>query len=265
MNFAIPLSEGSYFRDRNCPSRKRKRKNQMSINNLKRGTYCALITASSIVPVLSGSASASPASASPASAAPASAAPASNQAHVAQSIGERGEGAYDNALAGKWGLVSQAARQLQSSNAQLPARWHGLRDQFGLSREVRGLQLAAASHNKWAAANAANRVTLFAARLEEPTKPVIPTEITLLDVYGRDLQVAGGRGDLTAARRALGSLDSTWVMIRPRVVRQGGTVAAKRFDFALHRALSAGSAQKMGLASTPVLDEVDSLEKVFTR
>lgn len=189
---------------------------------------------------------------------------AKGQAKIAQSIGERGEDAYDNALAGKWSLVSKAATQLQASATGLPARWHGLRDQFGLSRGVRGLQLAAASHDKWAAADAANRVTLFAARLEQPTKPTIPTEITLLDVYGRSLQVAGGRGDLTAARRALGSLDSTWIMIRPRVLRQGGTLAAKRFDFALHRALATGSAQKMGAASTPILDEVDSLEKVFT-
>ncbi len=218
--------------------------------NPHRGARTLAIAVTLLVPALPFAAHAAPAP--------------SGQAHLAQAMGEKGEDAYDNALAGKWSLVSKAATQLQSSNAQLPARWHVLRDQFGLTRSVRGLQLAAASHNKWAAAGAANGVTLFAARLEQPTKPTIPTEVTLLDVYGRALQVAGGRGDVVAARRALGSLDSTWIMIRPRVLRQGGTVAAKRFDIALHRARVANSAQKMGAASTPILDQVDFLEKVFT-
>ncbi|RYX81241.1 hypothetical protein EON83_24975 [bacterium] len=194
-----------------------------------------------------------------------SAAPkASNQAQIALSIGESGENAYDDALAGKWNSLSRVAKRIALSTATLPAQWRPLRDQYHVSSRVSELQAAARSHNKWKAAEAANQVTLFAARLEEPTKPLIPTAITLLDVYGRELQIAVGQNDSGAARKTLGTLDSTWNQVRPRVVGARGTVAAKRFDGALRYAHVARFGSALAKASVSILDEVDVLEKVFT-
>lgn len=180
-------------------------------------------------------------------------------------LGEGGENVYDAAKAGDWKAASAKTAGLEKAAQALPPRWKEMANQFRLASSLGRLRSSVQAHRKWEAMHEANRVTLFAARLSRGTAPRVPVEVTLLDVYGRELEVGAMRGDRASLARAQCDLAVTWAQIRPSIEQRGGAKQATTFGALLAQVEKAQTPAQLARLAIPILDEVDNLEKVFTK
>ena len=180
-------------------------------------------------------------------------------------ITECGERVYDLALNNRWKEAAQGAAQIERLGQALPADGKGLRPRFALFEAIARLRQSVERHDLWDAAWAANRVTLSGARLAHGVPRAIPFEVTMLDVYARELQVAGGRRDEMAAYKSLGNLRLNWQKVRP-LLRQSSAserALAARFDSSLHQVCEGTDSIAMARQAPSLLVEVDDLEQLF--
>ena len=91
--------------------------------------------------------------------------------------------------------------------------------------------------------------------------------VALLEVYGRDLQIAVARHDDMAAFKALGFLHQNWNRLRPLLPDTDASLRAwaLRFDGLLQRAGGASGAAQMAQNTDALLGAVDELEAQWTR
>ena len=192
---------------------------------------------------------------------------ASTTAPIALKITERGEQIYDLALAKQWKQAAQAAAQIERLGAQLPTDGTSLRPRFGLFEAIAHLRGALRARDSWGAAWAANRVTLSSARLSHGAAQPIPFEVTLLDVYARELQIAGGQNDQMAAYKALGVLHLNWNKVRSRLRNSDANERAlsARFDKLLRAVCDGNDARAMAQPAPALLAQVDEIEQIFAR
>ena len=180
-------------------------------------------------------------------------------------ITECGERVYDLALSSRWKEAAQGAAQIERLGQALPADGKGLRPRFALFEAIAHLRQSVERHDLWGAAWAANRVTLSGARLAQRAPQAIPFEVTMLDVYARELQIAGGRRDEMAAYKSLGNLRLNWQKVRP-LLRQSNAserALAARFEQSLRQVCDGTDAPAMAQQAPSLLVEVDDLEQLF--
>lgn len=197
--------------------------------------------------------------------APAKAAP--STAPVALQITECGEQVYDLALSKRWKEAAQTSAQIERLGAQLPTDGTSLRPRFALFEAISHLRGAVKTRDSWGTAWAANRVTLSSARLSHGARQPIPFEVTLLDVYARELQIAGGQNDQMTAYKALGQLRLNWNKVRPQLRSSDandGKLAA-RFDGLLRSVCDGNDAHAMAQVAPLLLGQVDEIEQIFAR
>ncbi len=194
---------------------------------------------------------------------PAKAAPAT--APLALQITECGEQIYDLALSKRWKEAAQSAAQIERLAQQLPNDGKSLRPRFALFEAIAHLRGAVESRDCWGAAWAANRVTLSSARLSHGAHQPIPFEVTMLDVYARELQIAGGQNDQMTAYKALGELRLNWNKVRPQLRNSDANerVVGARFDGLLRAACDGNDVNTMARQAPLLLEQVDELEQVF--
>lgn len=180
-------------------------------------------------------------------------------------MGENAENAYDVAKAADWKLAASKTAMLEKEVHALPPRWRVMATQFRLQLDLHKLRVAVQNRQKWAAMHEANRVALFAAKLTRDFAPRVPVEVTLLDIYGRDLEIGALSQDRVYLARAQRGLGLTWTRIRPAVIKRGGAREARRFGALVTSVQNAQSPAQFARLATPVLDEVDDLEKVFEK
>ncbi len=179
-------------------------------------------------------------------------------------LSEGGENVYDAAKAGDWKTAAVKTNAVDRAARALPPHWKTMASQFRLSSSLGKLRSAVQTHQKSRAMHEANRVTLFAAQISRDTAPRIPVEVTLLDVYGRDLEVGAATRNTVQLATASRDLQNTWHKVRPSVLQHGGKTQARTFDGLMAR-VSKGSPIEYSIVATKVLDEVDNLESVFAK
>ena len=109
-----------------------------------------------------------------------------------------------------------------------------------------------------------NQMTRLTIEMSAAYAQPIPVEVSLLDYFGRELQVWAIAGDKAHLNSTLNALDATWNKVRPQVVaRKGGAKAAQSFDAMVTRAKAAQSPNGVVQVAAPLLEEVDRLENVF--
>ena len=196
---------------------------------------------------------------------PAKAAP--TTAPIALKITECGEQTYDLALSNHWKEAGQSVAQIERLGAQLPADGKGFRPRFALFEAIAHLRGAVKARDPWGAAWAANRVTLSSARLAHGDAQPIPFEVTMLDVYARELQIAGGQNDQMGAYKSLGQLRLNWGKVRPQLrdTDANERALAARFEGLLHAVCDGNDAKTMASQAPALLKQVDELERIFVR
>lgn len=183
-------------------------------------------------------------------------------------LGETGEDAYDLAKAKNFQALADRAATLQRASRDRHQTWHALSlNAKHLTQSISQLRTAANARSRPEAMRAANRVTLFTAKLAAHlTRPRVPIDVTFLDVFGRDLEVGAALNDRVYLARAVRDLSRTWNRVRPALLaRRGGRKVAVRFGALVSRVNAQTSPKQLQRLATLVLDEVDNLERVFER
>ena len=180
-------------------------------------------------------------------------------------VSEDSEDLYDQAFASNWSKSDSALAKISRDITVL------LQTQPSLKKRSAGVAALAVAvkrdinaKNRPAALRDINQMTRLTIEMSAAYDEPIPVEVSLLDYYGRELQVWAVAGDKAHLNSTLGALDATWQKVRPQVVaRRGGTKAAQSFDATVARAKSAKSASATLQVAAPLLEEVDRLENVF--
>jgi hypothetical protein len=171
-------------------------------------------------------------------------------------IGYYGENVYDMIRSGNWAGARATADSLRPEADSVPA---------SATITFRELDLAITRKDRIAALRAANRLTQLGALLSADYHPAVPSEVTLLDYDGRELEIGAATGDRAALRETVASMRRDWNAARPQVLAQGGASEATHFDALVAQAEAATAPADYARLATPVLDAVDTLEQVFTR
>lgn len=178
-----------------------------------------------------------------------------------EGIGHHGENAYDMAKLADW---PKATASLDSLERAIVAGTNGTGDS-AVRSAVTELRRAIAAKERRAAMIAANRLTEVGARLSVPFAPVVPADVTLLDYYGRELEMWAATRNTEKLKKTGAAIGETWEGLRATVEQRGGRAEAKVFGDLVQRVREARAAAEYGALATPILDEVDKLEAVFKR
>jgi hypothetical protein len=180
-------------------------------------------------------------------------------------VGTYGEDLYDQAKTGNWVVTKAYLDSLHAAATNLPSTDQIKSQRSQLDSAIAALDKAVAAHNSAAALEAANRVTFLSAQMTTPYHGATPTEVLLLDYYGRELDIWSARKNTAKLKETAAALTSTWNALRPTVEKNGGAVAARQTDALVAQINAAKSPAQYARVATPFLNEVDELEKVFTK
>jgi hypothetical protein len=187
------------------------------------------------------------------------------KASAIEDLGHYAENAYDQAKVADWTKARASVEALKAAAGRLgPAE----RKETALAGQLDGalsaLDKAVARRDKPAAMREANLLTRLDAELSRPSKPVVPADVTLLDYYGRELDIWASARDEAKLRSTVVGMGTTWRGLRPQVLARGASAVASRFDSLVKKAESTRGVDELARLSTPILDEVDNLEHAFT-
>lgn len=176
-----------------------------------------------------------------------------------EAVSHHAENAYDMAKANDWAKASASVDSLATAVTADSAT------RSAIDSTLQQLRGAVASRNARTAMSASNRLTEIGARLSDRYAPTVPVEVTLLDYYGRELEIRATARDLGKLRETGDKISSTWEALKARVEQRGGIAEATRFGELVQRVRQARTVTDYAALATPILDEVDALEVVFKR
>ncbi len=182
-------------------------------------------------------------------------------------VGSYGESLYDAVKAGSWAQASSITDSLNTAVHALPSggQGSGAEQQQQLAAELDTLHRAIPAKQQSVALKAANRVTYLEARMTAQYRPATPAEVLLLDYYGRELEIWSGEKNASKLSQTSADLQQTWNTLRPAIQAHGRAGQATHTDDLVKRIASAKSPTQYAQLAKPFLDEVDELEKVFTK
>lgn len=181
-----------------------------------------------------------------------------------EDAGEYGENVYDMVKADDWSSAAAKLKLLGETATKLKSvvrDWGGELDR--LASGVTALDRAVTSRDRRAAMREANLITLIVANLNAPYKLAVPVEVTKLDYYGRELEIWSAEKDTRRLQETAAEIRRTWDAVRPAIESHKGAAESKRFDDLVAKVELAKTPEEYARLATPVLDEVDNLEKVF--
>lgn len=192
--------------------------------------------------------------------------PTSGLPTAVEGIGHHGENLYDMAKARDWKKAATEFTALMQSDQQLR---NVLKDKGAeverLNQAITAAGRAVETKDRTTTMREANLVTLIGADLAAAFKPPVPVEVTKLDYYGRELEIWAETKNEAKLKETAEGMRRTWMTLRPMVEARGGSAEVKKFGDLVTQVAAAKMPTDFGKLATPVLDEVDNLEKVFTK
>ncbi len=177
--------------------------------------------------------------------------------------GEYGENVYDYAKANDWKNADVKLAALR--DAVKKVRTDVKNESAAVDRldgNVAALDRAVIARDRESAMRQANQVTLDVANMTTAYKLSVPVEVTKLDYYGRELEVWAQAKDANKLQATAREMRREWDALRPSIESHSGK-EAKNFDALVTRVESAKTSADYARVATPVLNEVDNLEKLF--
>lgn len=182
-----------------------------------------------------------------------------------EAVSAAAECIFDLAKAGKWNGAGIKLEELRKSVQ--PLRLIQYEESTMLLPRLKNivfkLDRAVAARNRRDTMRYANKVTLIEAVMVGPLKPRIPTDVMLLDYYGRELEIRseGGKPDRLAS--VVVRMHLTWQSLMPHLVIHGGTREVKKFADIMKRLETAKTPEEYGRLALEVRGEVKTLKKYF--
>jgi hypothetical protein len=177
--------------------------------------------------------------------------------------GEYGENIYDYAKANDWKNAGAKLTALKEAMKDVRAEVKNQSASLDrLDAKLAILERDVTAKDRQATMREANQVTLEVADMTSAYKLKVPVEVTRLDYYGRELEVWAQAQDSNKLQATGRQMRQTWDSLRPSIESHSAT-EAKKFDGLVARVESARTPADYARVATPVLNEVDNLEKVF--
>jgi hypothetical protein len=177
--------------------------------------------------------------------------------------GEYGENVYDHAKANDWKNADVKVAALKDEIKKVSA---DVKNQSAaidrLNTNVTALDRAVTAKDRQASMREANQVTLRVADMTAGYELRVPVEVTRLDYYGRELEVLAQAQDANKLQAAAREMRQTWDSLQP-AIETHSPPEAKKFDALVARVELAKTPADYAQMATPVLNEVDNLEKLF--
>jgi hypothetical protein len=177
--------------------------------------------------------------------------------------GEYGENVYDYAKASDWKNADIKLTALKEAVTQVRA---DVKNQSAAVDRLDGnfaaLYMAVSAKDRQATMREANQVTLDVANMTMAYKLSVPVEVTRLDYYGRELEVWAQAQDANKLQSTAHEMRREWDALRLSIEVKSAT-EAKKFDALVAQVEGAKSPADYAHVATPVLNEVDNLEKLF--
>src|SRR5882762_6467826 len=177
--------------------------------------------------------------------------------------GEYGENVYDYAKANDWKNANTKVAALKDAVKKVRT---DVKNQSAAvdSVDAKGAALdrAVTAKDRQAAMREANQVTIEVADMSAAYKLTVPVEVTKLDYYGRELEVWAQAQDANKLQATAREMRRTWDSLRPSIETHSAA-EAKKFNALVARVESAKTPADYARVATPVLNEVDNLEKLF--
>lgn len=180
-------------------------------------------------------------------------------------VSEEGENIYDMAKVNDWSKTSASLTSLENAAKSLHTQIQGKNkpELAQLDSRIAALKGTVTTKNRLATMQNGNQVTLIAAQITKQFEPKVPVEITLLDYYGRELEIWSATGNTGKLKVTANEMRLTWDAVRPSILAHKADVEAQKFDALVASVQAAKSPQEYNRLATPVLNQVDTLEKVF--
>jgi hypothetical protein len=185
-------------------------------------------------------------------------------AAATEEIGHYAENLYDWGRTGDWTKAQTDLAALKTAVTNLESTGQ-VTDRHDADEHLATIEKAVQAHDKRALMHAANEMTRVAGEISRQFHPKVPVEVTLLDYYGRELELWAEEGNRAKLDETRSKVGETWDTVRPMVVARMGNTEATQFDALIARLAKATNPKDFAAVATPILDSVDLLENVFTR
>jgi hypothetical protein len=174
--------------------------------------------------------------------------------------GELGENIYDAVKVGNWKTAHAKLTELKASAEKISALKIGSAD---FAATVTKLESAVAANDKTGTLVSANLITLEAANLTAKYNPLVPVEVVKLDFYGRELEIWSQAKDEAKLLETAKMIRRNWDAVKGKIDAKGGKKAVAVFEALVVKTDAAKTPAEFAKLATPILNEVDNLEKVF--
>jgi hypothetical protein len=181
------------------------------------------------------------------------------------SLTESAEDIYALAQSGKMERVGKKLDALKKNAAAVDY----LQDQGSsillprLGRTIADLERAIAAKNRLDTMRYSNRVTLIAATVAVPLKPSLPTEVSLLDYNGRELEIWSEVKMTDKLSNIVIRMHLAWQTLMPKLIEQNGIKELRRFSDIMGHLELARVPEEYGRLSRQVLVETDAMKCIF--
>jgi|GEM_PF-2560269 len=134
-----------------------------------------------------------------------------------------------------------------------------------LKRTIADLGKAISAKNVQETLRKANRVTLIAAALAVPYKPRIPTEVSLLEYNGREIEIWSAVKRVDKLSGITLRMHLAWQTLMPKLIQYNGDKELKRFSELMRRLEQARTAEEYDRVSKQILAGTETLEAIFAK
>jgi len=174
--------------------------------------------------------------------------------------GEFGENIYDAAKTGDWKTAIAKLDKLKNAAQKMMDEKIGSADFDAILEK---LEKAVAAKDKSASLIESNQITFEVANLTAKYNPAVPIEVVKLDFYGRELEIWAAAKDEAKLQETAKLIRQNWDTVKSKIEAKGGKKQAAVFENLVVKTEAAKTLADYAKLATPILDEVDNLEKVF--
>jgi len=172
--------------------------------------------------------------------------------------------AYNAANSGKWNAVASNVRRIRKTALESNlAQIIGGDDTGKINSSLDALEKAASAKDRKSALVAANQLSLAMIYIAGKYNPAIPMGISLLEYYGRELQIWSAFKDPEKLRSTVKDISATWDVLKGPVRARGGIAEEKVISALVFGLEKASSNDEVMRIYPQLLKQVSRLEKLF--
>jgi len=134
-----------------------------------------------------------------------------------------------------------------------------------LGRTIVDLEKAIGAKDRLETMRYANRITLIATTVAVPFKPSLPTEVSLLDYNGRELEIWSETRKTEKLSGIVIRMHLAWQTLMPKLIEQNCLKELRRFSDIMGRLELARLPEEYGRLSRMVLVETDAMKSLFVK